>query len=100
MYAQVVEGGAAPADRGTMDAVVTDELIPALQAEDGFAGALNLVDRETGNAMMIMLWSSREQAELPLRLRGQAFLQALASVAAISSGQRRPISVWQVNAQA
>jgi hypothetical protein len=83
-----------------MDAVVTEELIPALQAEDGFVGALNLVDRESGDAMMIMLWSSREHAELPLRLRGTAFLQALASVAAISSGQRRPISIWEVNAQA
>ena len=29
-----------------MDRLVTDEMVPALEAEPGFAGALNLVDRE------------------------------------------------------
>lgn len=31
---------------------------------------------------------------------GQAFLCALASIAAISSGNRAPMSVWEVNARA
>jgi hypothetical protein len=48
--------------------------------------------------MMLTLWNTQEQAELPIRERGAEFLRALGSIAAISSGQRRPISVWEVNA--
>jgi hypothetical protein len=99
MYAQIVQGGAAPAQRAEMDAVVHEQLIPALHEEPGFSGALNLVDRDTGNAMMIMLWEEEEQARRPLPEYGRKFLEALASIAAISSGNRAPISIWHVNAQ-
>lgn len=78
MYAQLIEGGTTPARRTEMDRIVTDEMVPALEAEPGFSGALNLVDRESGGA----------------------FLKALANVAAISTGTRRPISVWEVNPRA
>jgi hypothetical protein len=44
---------------------------------------------------MLMLWQTREHAELPLRERGPAFLQALGSIMEISTG---PNSLWQVNA--
>ena len=100
MYAQVIQGGAAPTQRAEMDAVVHEQLIPALHEEPGFSGALNLVDRETGDAMMIVMWQDEEQARRALPDYGKRFLQALASIAAISSGNRAPISVWQVNAQA
>jgi hypothetical protein len=99
MYAQLIEGGTTPDRRPEMDRLVTDEMVPALEAEPGFAGALNLVDRDSGNAMMIVLWDSEAQARRPLADYGSAFLKALAGVAAISSGTRRPISVWQVNAR-
>ena len=99
MYAQVIQGGAAPAQRAEMDAVVHEQLIPALNEEPGFSGALNLVDRDSGNAMMIMLWDEEEQARRPLPQYGRKFLEALASIAAISSGNRAPISIWHVNAQ-
>jgi len=100
MYAQLVQGGAAPQNREEMDEIVVQELLPALHEEPGFAGALNLIDRETGHALMLMLWESEDQARRPLRDYGQPFLQALASISAISSGQRAPISVWEVNARA
>jgi hypothetical protein len=98
MYAQVVQGGADLEHRAEMDAIVHEQLLPALEQEPGFSGALNLVDRTTGNAMMIMLWESEEQAHRPLPEYGPAFLKALAAIAAISSGNRAPISVWDVNA--
>jgi hypothetical protein len=98
MYAQLVEGGTTPELREEMDRIVREEMMPALQEEPGHAGALNLVDRASGNALMLMLWRSREDAERPLRERGPAFLRALASVAAISTGARAPISFWEVNA--
>jgi hypothetical protein len=100
MYAQVVQGGAAPAQRAQMDEIVHEQLIPALEHEPGYAGAMNLVDRDTGNAMMLVLWQEEGQARRPLPEYGKAFLQALASIAAISSGSRAPISVWDVNALA
>ena len=99
MYAQLIQGGTTPDHRPEMDRIVTDEMVPALGEEPGFAGALNLVDRETGNALMLMLWETREHAELPIAQRGVAFLRALASISEISSGQRAPISVWEVNAR-
>jgi hypothetical protein len=81
-----------------MDRIVHEEMLPALEQEPGYAGAYNLVDRESGNALMLMFWETREHAETPLRERGKAFLQALSSVAAISTGNRAPISYWEVNA--
>ncbi len=98
MYAQVIQGGAAPAQREAMDAIVHEQLIPALEEEPGYCGAFNLVDRETGNAMMIVLWETEDQARRPLPEYGRKFLEALASIAAISSGNRAPISIWDVNA--
>jgi hypothetical protein len=99
MYAQLIEGGTTSARRTDMDRIVTDELIPALEAEPGFAGALNLVDRESGDAMMVILWKTETQARRALAEYGGAFLKALAGIAAISTGTRRPISVWEVNAR-
>ena len=100
MYAQLVEGGTTPELREQMDRIVREEPLPALELERGFAGTLNLVDRESGKALMLMLWETREHAELPIAQRGVAFLRALASISEISSGQRAPISVWEVNARA
>ena len=100
MYAQLIEGGTTPDRRAEMDRIVTDEMVPALAAERGFAGALNLVDRDSGDAIMIILWDSEPQARRALADYGSAFLKALANVAAISTGTRRPISVWEVNARA
>ena len=99
MYAQVIEGGTTPDLRAAMDRLVTDEMIPALEAEPGFAGALNVVDRDKGDAMMIVLWETEAQARRALPEYGGAFLKALAGIAAISTGTRNPISVWEVNAR-
>ena len=99
MYAQVIEGGTTPDKRGAMDRIVTDEMIPALEAEPGFSGAMNVVDRDSGDAMMIVLWETEAQARRGLGEYGGAFLKALAGIAAISTGTRRPISVWEVNAR-
>jgi hypothetical protein len=97
MYAQLIEGGTTPDRREEMDRIVTDEMVPALHAEPGFAGALNLVDRDSGNALMIVLWDDEAQAKRPLAQYGGAFLKSLASVMGISTGTRSPISYWEVN---
>jgi hypothetical protein len=98
MYAQLIEGGTTPERRAEMDRIVTDELIPALESEPGYGGATNLVNATSGDGVMIVLWQTAEQAHRPLAQYGAAFLKALAQIAAISTGTRRPISVWTVNA--
>jgi hypothetical protein len=100
MYAQLIQGGTTPDRRPEMDRIVTDDMVPALHGEPGFSGALNLVDRETGNALMIVLWETEAQARRALGEYGGAFLKALAGIAAISTGNRSPMSVWEVNARA
>ena len=99
MYAQLIEGGTTPAQRDEMNRIVTEQMIPALQEEPGFAGALNLADDETGNGLMVILWETEAQARRALGEYGGAFLRALAGIAAISTGNRRPMSVWEVNAR-
>jgi hypothetical protein len=100
MYAQVIEGGTTPEYREAMDRIVSEALLPALGAEPGYAGALNIVDRDSGDAMMIVLWDTEAQARRALPEYGGGFLKALAAIAGISTGTRRPISVWHVNARA
>ena len=99
MYAQVLQGGTTPAERERMNYIVTDEMIPALEAEPGFAGALNLADPETGNGMMVVFWETESQARRALAEYGSAFLKALAGIVAISTGNRHPMTVWEVNAR-
>jgi hypothetical protein len=97
MYAQLIEGGTTPQRRSEMDRIVIDELVPALQDEPGYCGALNLIDASTGNALMIVLWQTQMHAERALSEYKPAFLKALANIAAISTGTRNPISTWTVN---
>jgi hypothetical protein len=96
MFAQVIQGGTTRDKRAEMDALVTEGLIPALQEEPGFAGALNLVDQDTGQEMMIVLWETEEQARLPASRRGLPYLRVLADITDLSTGIRSPISVWEV----
>jgi hypothetical protein len=79
-----------------MRRIVTDELFPALQDEPGFVGALNLVDPDTGDAMMIVLWRSPEQAQRPLGDNGTTFLARLLHVVGVRRGDHEPTSVWEV----
>jgi hypothetical protein len=60
---------------------------------------VNLVDRENGNAMMIMFWEAEEHANRPLADYGPDYLKSLTHIAAISSGNRAPIRVWEVTAR-
>jgi hypothetical protein len=99
MFAQLLFSGSLPEHQSTMDRIVADELIPALQRQPGFVGTLNLVDRDTGEAMMIVLWETSEQARRPLNEYAGHVLGALRAIAAFSNGNRAASSVWEVNAR-
>lgn len=78
-----------------MHRIVSDELIPALRDEPGFAGALSLVDPDSGDAIMIVLWRTAEQAQKTLGDNGTASLAPLLPVAGRASDDE-PLSVWEV----
>jgi hypothetical protein len=98
MWAQIIQGGASPEQRDEMDRLVQEELIPALEKEPGFVGALNLEDRENGHGMMIMVWETREQAAAPPPMWGDELRKAVTDIMEISTGERAPAAIWEVNA--
>lgn len=96
MYAMVVQGGTEPAQRDEMNTAVKERLIPALLAEPGFRGAVNLENETNGHGMMLTLWDTKEQAT---RIPDSAARQdAMTAIMRVSTGLRAPISVWHVNA--
>jgi hypothetical protein len=98
MFAQVIQGGTATKTRDELNALVREGLIPALQDEPGFAGALSLFDRR-GDGLMILLWDTEEQARRPSGERGGALLDAMSDIAALSTGPDEPDTVWEVGAK-
>ena len=96
VYAQLVETGTMPDRRVELDRIVSDRLIPALKEERGLAGVLHLVDRETGDVLLIVLWESADQAQRLLNDRGPSLLEAYTSFAAVSTSARSRHSVWEV----
>jgi hypothetical protein len=80
-----------------MHRIVSDELIPALRDEPGFVGALNLVAPDSGDAIMIVLWQSVEQAQKTLGDNGTSFLAPLFCIAdSPPPGDDESRSVWEV----
>jgi hypothetical protein len=96
MYAQILEGGTTASRSTELRRVIQTQLLPALRAEPGFSGALNLVEGGTGSTMTVMFWETEEQAaEWSTRL-GTPLARALAAVAGLLSKAPR-LSVWEVD---
>jgi len=95
MHAMLVQGGTKPELRDDMNRAVVDLLVPALEAEPGFRGAINLEDRVTGEGVMVTLWDTEEQARRTPT--SDAYQRAIAEVFRVSTGQRAPMSFWHVN---
>ena len=95
MFAQVIRGETATETRDELNHLVREGLIPALQDEPGFAGALSLFD-ERGKGMMIVLWDTEDQARRPSDERGGALSGVLSDMAALSTRSDEPATIWQV----
>jgi hypothetical protein len=61
--------------------MVRDDLLPWARESDGYAGAVGLVNRETGEALLVTLWSDDDT-----RSRSAEAAQRLSSMAALASG--------------
>jgi hypothetical protein len=61
--------------------MVQDDLLPWARESDGYCGAIGLVDRETGEALLVTLWSDEEARE-----KSAEPAERLSSIAALASG--------------
>jgi hypothetical protein len=100
MYAQLVQSRAAAEECAERDRIISESLIPALREEPGFAGTLSLVDRGSGDGMMIVFWETVEQARLPAADRGRRYRAAIADAAAATEGISHHVTIWEVGARA
>jgi len=98
MFAQVICGGTATETCDELNDLVREELIPALQEEPGFAGALSLFDQR-GERMMIVLWDTEEQARRAAGERTRALMKAESGISALSSRHDEPPTIWEVGAK-
>ena len=95
MFAQVIETALSVGERADAVRIVREDLVPALCAEEGFSGAVGMVEAGTGRAMMIAFWEREAQATVPPADRGPAFRTALAALQARSI-RPRSVSTWEV----
>jgi len=94
MYAQVLSQTTMPERCGELDAAIRDRLLPSLRVVEGFCGALHLVNRDSGEGMLIVLWETEEQAA---RAGSE---QELAVLAPAADGRCPGASVWEVTQRA
>ena len=95
MYAQVFEFPGA--GRSTqLGRAIQGELLPALRCENGFCGALTLVQSDAGEMLLLIFWETEAQALRPLVLALVGFLDE-----AGATGSTRGLpGVWEVGARA
>jgi hypothetical protein len=97
MYARLLEVRAAATSQ-EFGRIVREELLPALRNEEGFCGALHLVNCDGGNGLMITFWETEAQAA---RSRDGLDIWCVEGSAAIATtGSARLRTVWEVQARA
>jgi hypothetical protein len=99
MHAQLIESATTPDRVDELSEVIRRELVVALRGQEGFSGALSLLDRATGTGLLVVLWETGEEAARPLVQCGAPLLAALAAVAEVSTGALRASTVWEVSAR-
>ena len=93
MYAQALHVGGGSED---LSQIICRELLPALRAERGFAGALSLVDRETSDTLLLVFWETEEEAARPL----PPYLTSLLARQGVPDPATFMPRVWEVGARA
>jgi hypothetical protein len=99
MYAQIIEGPTASERQDLLNQIVEEDLLPSLDEEPGFSGAVSLADPCSGSAITIIFWETAAQAFRPTSQYGARFRDALAATAKLSGQPLPPLSIWEVNAR-
>lgn len=94
MYAQVLMKGTTPDTCSEIDEAIRDRLLPELRVREGFSGALHLVSRRDGEAMLLVFWETEEQATRA------ASLPEFAGLAPAGGGAPGRASIWEVTQRA
>jgi hypothetical protein len=93
MYARLIETETTPARVDELALAIRRELVSALRGQNGFSGALSLIDRTSGRSLLVVLWETELEAGLPL-------VECEAPILATFSCPTRPGStVWEVCAR-
>ncbi len=80
MYARIVLFTLGSGMRSTAEKIA-DELIPAIKAQQGCDAAMSLIDDEAGEYGLVVLWASKEDAEVAAKVMGPRLRSALEGVA-------------------
>jgi hypothetical protein len=94
VYAQVLTEGTTSDRCGELDAAIRDRLLPSLRVQEGFCGALHLVNRHDGIGMLVVLWETEEQADWA------ASLPEIAALTPVVGSAVQHGSVWEVTQRA
>jgi hypothetical protein len=98
MHAQVIELQLEPDRLEELERLVRSELVPALRAQPGFCGALNLTDCERAVTLLVLLWETEGEAARTLAQSAAPSGLALSTVTDLLAA--RPFTVWEVEARA
>jgi len=93
VYAQTLEG---TCRAESLNEAFREELLPALRTQPGFCGALSLLDRDTGRAVVLVFWETEEEARHTL---APFFAGLLARLGVADPATHAP-EVWEVGARA
>ena len=80
MYARIVLFTLGSGKRSTA-VEIADALIPAIKAQRGCDAAMSLIDDEAGEYGLVVLWASKEDAEVAAKVTGPRLRSALQGVA-------------------
>jgi hypothetical protein len=95
VFAQVIETLLSSTERADAVRIVREGLVPALCTEDGFSGAVGMVETGTGRTMVIAFWEREAQAAVLPADRGAEVRTALAALQARATAPRST-STWEV----
>ena len=94
MYAQVLIEGHDARTCGELDDAIRERLLPELRVQEGFSGALHLVSRHDGEAMLLSSGRPRNRRRWPRRCRSSLRL------APAGGGSTGRASIWEVTQRA
>jgi hypothetical protein len=58
---------------------------------------MSFVDRQSGRSMMIVLWTTPEQARRALAWRDPSVREAFSRMDAVSASRGASLAIWEVN---
>jgi hypothetical protein len=99
MYAQLIQCRTTAERLDELGQVIRRELVSALRVERGFSGALSLLDRASGSALVVVLWETNEDAARLLVDCDASPLSVLAAVTELSVADLCGARVWEVSAR-